>query len=346
MSQTVKPVVMGVAGTSGWGKNVVRTFSIARGGSLRWVCDLNPGLLAATEQRHPGIRTTSSWDTVLADDDVKAVAIAVDVPNHYALAKQSLLAGRHVFVEKPLTLRGKDAAHLCDLARERNLILMVGHLLLYHPAIEMAKARIDSGELGDVYYIYSQRVNLGVVREKENAWWSLAPHDIAVAMYLFGAAPESVSATGAVYLQREKGVEDIAFAALRFPGGKMAHVQVSWLDPHKQRSLTIVGSKKMLTFDDTASDDKVRIYDKSAVPRAGFSTFAEGVGVRSGDMLAPALANTEPLLAECEHFLDCVRTGKQPRSDGLQGLAVVQALEAGQESMGLGGTPVTIRTEA
>jgi predicted dehydrogenase len=338
----MKDVAMAVVGAAGWGKNIVRTFSIARGCNLRWVCDLSKPLLAATAQRHPGVGVTTSFDEVLSDPEVKAVAVAVDVPNHYRLAKQALQSGRHVYVEKPLTLTSADSEELCALARKNNLILMVGHLLLYHPAVVLAKQRIDAGDLGDVHYLYSQRVNLGIVRETENAWWSLAPHDVAVAMYLLGDTPLTISATGAVFLQRERQVEDIAFASLRFPGGKAAHIHVSWLDPHKRRSLTVVGSKRMLTFDDTATDERVKIYDKTAIPTPGHTTYAEGVAVRSGDVLSPAVPNKEPLLEECEHFIECVQTGRKPRSDGEQGLAVVRTLEAGQESIRLGGTPIEI----
>lgn len=331
-----------MVGASGWGKNVVRAFSIAEGCDLSWVCDLNPQLLRATAARHPGVKITLSYEEVLADPAVSAVAVAVDVPNHHRLAKAALEAGRHVFVEKPLTLTSAQSQELCLLARTRGLTLMVGHLLLYHPAVVLAKQRIDAGELGDIHYLYSQRVNLGIVRETENAWWSLAPHDIAVAMHLLGEAPVAVSATGAVFLQRERHVEDIAFAALRFSQGRTAHIHVSWLDPHKRRSLTVVGSKRMLSFDDTAADERVKIYDKSAIPSPGHTTYAEGVAVRSGDVIAPAVPNKEPLLEECEHFITCVRTGQRPRSDGEQGLAVVRTLEAGQESLRNGGAPVDI----
>ncbi len=335
-------VGLAVVGAAGWGKNVVRAFSIARGCELRWVCDLNAQLLAATAQRHPGVKTSASLAEVLADAQVTAVAVAVDVPNHHAVAKQALLSGRHVFVEKPLTLTSGEAEELCGLAKQRNLTLMVGHLLLYHPAVVLAKQRIDAGELGDVYYLYSQRVNLGIVRETENAWWSLAPHDVALAMHLLGESPVAISATGAVFLQRDRQVQDIAFASLRFSAGKIAHIHVSWLDPHKRRSLTVVGSKRMLSFDDTAADERVKIYDKSAIPPPGHTTYAEGVAVRSGDVVAPALANKEPLLEECEHFIECVQTGRRPRSDGEQGLAVVRTLEAGQKSLANDGMPVEI----
>jgi predicted dehydrogenase len=214
--------------------------------------------------------------------------------------------------------------------------------LLYHPAIERAKALLEAGALGEVLYLYAQRVNLGIVRSTENAWWSLAAHDIAVAIHLFGATPVAVSATGATYLQRDRGVEDIAFAALRFTDGRMAHLHVSWLDPHKRRALTVVGTRKMLTFDDTLPDEKLKIYDKGAVPRPGHATYAEGVAVRSGEVVSPVLPNVEPLLAECAHFLSCVDSGARPRSDGAQGLAVVRALEAGERSMREGGAPIAI----
>jgi predicted dehydrogenase len=331
-----------VVGASGWGQNVTRAFYVAHGSSLRWVCDLNAALLSGVEQRFPGVRATRTFDQVLADPDVGAIAIAVDAPNHHRLAKAALESGRHVFVEKPLTLNVADGEELCALAKSQNVTLMVGHLLLYHPAVERAKALIEGGDLGDVLYLYAQRVNLGIVRQSENAWWSLAPHDIAVAVHLFGASPISVSATGATYLQRDRGIEDVAFAALRFADGRMAHLHVSWLDPHKRRSLTVVGTRKMLTFDDTATDEKVKIHDRGADPRPGYTTYAQGVVVRGGDVVSPALPNVEPLLAECEHFVACVADGSKPRSDGAQGVAVVRVLEAGQRSMRAGGAPIEI----
>lgn len=331
-----------VVGAAGWGSNVVRAFSQVPGAHLEWVCDLNPDVLARVGAQHPGCALTKSFEDTLRDGTVAAIAIAVDPVNHHRLAMQALAAGKHVLVEKPLTLSAAQSLELCELAAREGRVLMVGHLLLYHPAVLRARAAIDSGELGDILYMYSQRVNLGIVRENENAWWSLAPHDIAVAMYLLGGDPVSVSATGATYLQRERGVEDIAFAALRFSGGQMAHIHVSWLDPHKRRSLTVVGQKRMLTFDDTAPDERVKIYDKSAVPLPGHTSYAEGVAVRSGDVWSPAVPVREPLVAECEHFLECIRSGAKPRSDGRQGLMVVRVLEAGQRSLRAGGAPVEI----
>jgi predicted dehydrogenase len=338
----VSLVGVAVVGAAGWGSNVVRAFGSARGASLRWVCDLNGDLLTRVASTYPGVKVSRKFEDVLADPDVTGVAVAVDAPNHHALAMRALEAGRHVFVEKPLTLRVADSEELCRTADARGLTLMVGHLLLYHPAVTRMKAIVAAGELGEVFYLYCQRVNLGIVREGENAWWSLAPHDIALAIHLFERNPVSISATGAVYLQRERGIEDIAFAALRFPDDRMAHIHVSWLDPHKRRSLTVVGSKKMLTFDDTAPDEKLKIYDKGALPRPGHATFSEGVTLRSGDVISPAIAVREPLLLEAEHFVECVRGGQRPLSDGEQGLAVVRTLEAGARSIREGGHPIAI----
>jgi predicted dehydrogenase len=339
---TTSSIGIVVVGASGWGRNVVRAFYLAEGGRLRWVCDRNPELLVDIESRFPGVRATTIFDQALADPGVDAVAVAVDAPNHFQVARMALRAGRHVFVEKPLALSVAEAEELCQLAETTERTLMVGHLLLYHPAVTHIRASIDNGELGDVLYLYAQRVNLGIVRQSENAWWSLAPHDIAVAIHLLGEPPLSVSVTGASYLQKERGIEDIAFASLRFSGGCMAHLHVSWLDPHKRRSLTVVGSKQMVTFDDTVTTEKVRVYDKTALPKPGHATYAEGVAMRSGNVVSPLLANVEPLRLEVEHFVACVQTGARPRSDGRQGLAVVRVLEAGQRSMRQGGRPAEI----
>lgn len=297
-----------MVGAAGWGSNVVRTFAATRGASLRGVCDLRPELLARVSAAHPGVRVTQSFDDLLADDGVAAIAVAVDGANHHRLARRALQSGRHVFVEKPLALTVADSEELCAVAEETRRILMVGHLLLYHPAVLQAKRAIDAGELGQVRYLHSQRVNLGVVRESESAWWSLAPHDIAVAMYLLDAVPSAVSATGGHYLRPARGMQDLAFASLTFADGRMAHVHVSWIDSEKRRTLTIVGSQKTLTVDQTAPID--------------------GAG--------------EPLRAECDHFVECVRTGQKPRSDGAQGLAVVRVLDAGERSMRQGGAPVAV----
>lgn len=341
---SLRAVRIAVVGAGQWGENVVRAFSVAKGADLRWICDRRQQALDTAEARFPGVRTTCAFDHVLADPEVEAIAIAADAPEHHPLAGAALRAGRHVLVEKPLALSSADAGELCRLAEERRLILMVGHLLLYHPAIARAKAAVDEGELGEILYVHTRRVNLGVVRQSENAWWSLAPHDIALALHLLGELPATVSATGAAVLDRPGPVEDVVFASLFFSRGRIAHLHVSWLDPEKRRSLTVVGSKRMLTFDDAAAPRRLQIHDKSALvtpTRIGAGT-NRSLSVRSGEVVTLELPDDEPLIAECEHFLSCVRDGARPRSDGRQGLDVVRVLEAGERSLRAGGAPATV----
>ena len=291
---------------------------------------------------YPSVEVVDDFQVVLDDPAVAAIVVATHAPSHFEVAEAALRADRDVFVEKPLCLSGDEAATLCRLAEEGGRILMVGHLLLYHPAVERLKALIEEGELGDVLYIYAQRVNLGVVRREENAWWSLAPHDISVANYLLGSCPEAVSATGSCYLQSERGIEDVVFATLHYPDGRMAHVHVSWLDPHKTRKLTVVGSKKMAVFDDTSPDQKLAVFDKGVEPPATLS-YEEGVRIRTGDILIPALKMAEPLRRECMAFLDAVRTRKAPVADGASGLHVVRALEGGSASLAQGGARIELQ---
>jgi predicted dehydrogenase len=290
---------------------------------------------------YPGVATVADFRTVLEDPAVAAIVVATHAPSHFEVAQAALRAGRDVFVEKPLCLSGDQASKLCALAARERQILMVGHLLLYHPAIERLKGLIDDGELGNVLYVYAQRVNLGVVRQQENAWWSLAPHDISVANYLLGASPRAVSATGSCYLQPERGIEDVVFATLHYPGGRMAHVHVSWLDPHKTRKLTVVGDRKMAVFDDTSADQKLAVFDKGVEPPATLS-YEEGVRIRTGDILIPALKMAEPLRRECLAFLEAIRTRRPPVADGESGLHVVRALEAGSASLSQGGARIEL----
>jgi predicted dehydrogenase len=249
-------------------------------------------------------------------------------------------AGKHLYVEKPLALTTTDAAELVETARAADLRLMTGHLLLYHPGVTMLKELVDSGELGEIFYLYSQRVNLGVIRRNENALWSFAPHDLSVMLHLLGDDPVSVSARGAAYLQ--EGVEDVVFVNLRFPGGRMGQVQLSWLDPHKLRKFTVVGSRKMAVLDDMEPQEKVRIYDKGAEVPGDYASYGDYIGLRFGDVHIPRLDWREPLRLECEHFLSCVRDGRTPVSDGANGLRVVRVLEAASRSLERDGAPVTI----
>jgi predicted dehydrogenase len=271
---------------------------------------------------------TSSFDDVLADESVEAVVVATPVPTHYGLARRALEAGKHVFVEKPPAMRGTEMEELCELAEERNRVLMPGHLLLYHPGVARLKELIDSGELGEVLYVYGNRQNLGQIRKDENALWSLGVHDLSVILHLLEDEPSEAWARGESFLT--EGVEDIVFCYLRFPSGKVAHMHLSWLDPHKMRRITVVGRDKMAVFDDMELDRKLTIYDKGPVERA--ATYGEWM-TRSGDIYSPKIPNAEPLRLECEHFLGLMRGEGDPLGAAREGLTVVRALEQLQASL-------------
>jgi len=333
-------VGLAVIGAGRWGKNLVRNFAGLPGAELRYICDANEKVRKAMAGMHPKATVTGDSQEILDDNGVEAVVVAVDVPSHYEVAKACLLAGKHTYVEKPLTLSGTESQELIDLASARGVKLMVGHLLEYHPAVGYMKDVIHKGAVGQPLYLCFQRVNLGIVRKEENAWWSLAPHDISVACYLFDAEPVSVSASGHAYLQ--DGIEDVVFANLKFADGRMAHIHVSWLDPHKIRKVTLVGSQKMVVFDDMEASEKIRVYDKGAYVERSVASYAEAITLRTGDILIPKISNDEPLRLECEHFVDCVLKGTEPRSNGADGLRVVKVLEAGSASLARGGEPVTL----
>lgn len=332
---------LAVVGAGYWGKNLVRNFASTKRCGLKYVCDLNEKVLAGQKKLYPAVQTVTSLDSVLADDNVEAVVIAVEVPSHFAVAEKCLEAGRHCFVEKPLTLKVSEAKHLVEIAEKKRVKLMVGHLLEYHPAVEYIKDLIGREELGKPYYMYTQRVNLGIVRKDENAWWSLAPHDISVICYLFDSKPVSVTARGQFFLQKD--VEDVVFATVKFDDGKMANIHCSWLDPHKIRKMTIVGSEKMVTFDDMETSEKIRIWDKGAAVRKDMdASYPEIISLRFGDIVIPKISASEPLSLECAHFVDCIVDDKPIRSDGPDGLRVVQILEAGQKSLKDNGRPVSV----
>jgi predicted dehydrogenase len=335
-----KTLNVAVVGAGYWGKNLVRNFASAKRCSLKYICDLDEKVLASQKKNFPAAQTTLRLEDVFGSD-VDAVVIAVDVPRHFEVAKKCLEAGKHVYVEKPLTLKASESNILVELAAKKGLKLMVGHLLEYHPAVNYIKDLINSGELGQPYYMYTQRVNLGIIRQNENAWWSLAPHDISVICYLLGSKPVSVSAWGQCYLQ--KGIEDVVFASVKFEDGKMANIHCSWLDPHKIRKMTVVGSEKMVTFDDMEASEKIRIWDKgAAIKKETDATYPEIISLRFGDIVIPKISSSEPLSLECSHFIDCIIEDKPIRSDGLDGLRVVQILEAGQKSLKNNGAPVRL----
>lgn len=335
-----RQVVVGLVGVGGWGKNLARNYSQMPGARLKYLCDLDTAKLAQSQRQFPAEHTTTDYAELVNDAELEAVIIATTGPTHFELCKRALVAGKDVYVEKPFVLSVAEGEELLALAETHGRVLMVGHLLEYHPVVEKLKEMIDSGELGTVRYIYSQRLNLGTVRADENALWNFAPHDISVILYLLGVDPTDVSARGQSYLR--KGVEDVVFLALNFGDKAMGHVHVSWLDPHKTRRITIVGSKRMAVFDDLEPNEKLKIYDKGAEVSTDYDSFAEYVGLRFGDIVLPYIRVGEPLRIECEHFLRCVRTRQTPRSDGHDGLRVVKVLEAADRSLEQNGAPVTI----
>jgi predicted dehydrogenase len=305
---------IGVVGLNYWGPNLVRNFNDLA--ELTWLCDLDEQHLNSLAARYPDARATTSFDDLLADDELDAVVIATPVPTHYALAKQALEAGKHVFVEKPPAMRAAEMDELVTLAADKDLVLMPGHLLLYHPGVLKLKELIAAGELGDVLCVYGNRVNLGIVRSNENALWSLGVHDLSVILYLLDEDPDFVTAQGSASIH--PGVEDVVFCFLRFPSGKIAHMHLSWLDPHKMRKMTVVGREKMVVFDDMEPERKVTVYEK----RAG----AAGE-LYSGDISIPKISTHEPLRLECTYFLELI-DGQHDRSQvARDGARVVRALE-------------------
>jgi predicted dehydrogenase len=334
-------IKLAVVGVGGWGKNLARNYFQIPECDLKYICDTNATKLKQLQAQLPGTGTSTKFDEIVDDPDIQAVVIATPAPTHYSLCKAALLAGKDVYVEKPFVLNVDEAEELIKIAEQKQQILMVGHLLEYHPIITRLRQMIDSGELGNVYYIYNQRLNLGTVRTDENALWNFAPHDISSILYLLGKEPTDVAARGQGYLQN--GIEDVVFVTLNFNDNSMAHIHVSWLDPHKVRKITIVGSKKMAVFDDLESNEKLRIYDKGAANNTDYNTFAEYISLRFGDITIPYVKIGEPLRLECEHFLQCVRERKQPLSDGYDGLRVTRVLDAAQRSLKSNGIPIAIK---
>ena len=328
---------VGIAGLGYWGSNIARNLDALSGCELAWCCDTDGERRERLRASFPRARFTADLGEMLADESVVAVAVATPVPTHAALAELVLDAGRHCFVEKPLACEVASAQRLVGLAAERQRVLMVGHLLAYHPALAALRALCDGGELGQIRYVYSQRLNLGRLRADENALWSLGAHDVSAILALTGELPAQVSARGESYVR--DGVEDVVFAHLGFAGGLAAHIHVSWLDPRKERRLTVVGSQRMATFDDMEPERTLTVYDKGFDPDAA-------VGgdyiARAGEQRSPAISRREPLRIELEHFLECLRGEAAPRTGGAEGLRVVQVLEALQESLDAGGETVAL----
>ncbi|GAC1315843.1 MAG: Gfo/Idh/MocA family oxidoreductase [Thermoleophilaceae bacterium] len=320
---------VGVAGLGYWGPNLARTFASAPGAELGWLCDPSEEARERWGSSFQDARLTAELDDLLDDPALDAVAVATPVPTHAEVATRVLEAGKHCFVEKPLAQSVDEAEAVVRAAERADRTLMVGHLLEYHPGVERLKQITDAGDLGEIHYIYSNRLNLGKLRAEENALWSLGAHDVSVVLRLAGdEEPVEMRAVGESYMRA--GVEDVVFCYLRFASGLAAHLHLSWLDPHKERRFTVVGSKRMATFDDMAIERKLTVYDKGF--DQDFSSYGEYIA-RSGDIWSPRISNEEPLRIECRHFIERLRDGGEPRSGARSGLRVVRVLETLQRSL-------------
>jgi len=331
---------LAIAGVGAWGKNLLRNFYNLGGGALVLACDEDQGRLDWLKSNYSGVDTTTEYSDIIKRDDIEAVVLATPPAAHFDMAMAAIEAGKDVFVEKPLVLSVSDGEKLVEAAEKANRIIMVGHIMVYHPATLFLKKQIEEGTLGKIYYLYASRVNLGKVRDIENALWSFAPHDISIILYLLEKDPVRVTSTGSAYLQ--PGIEDVVFTTLHFGDGTMAHIHVSWLDPYKDRKMVVVGSKKMAAFDDSQAAEKIRIYDKGVDTKQDYNTYGEYLAIRTGDITIPQIKSVEPLAQECRHFLECIDKRERPRSDGVEGLRVLKVLDAAQKSLEAGGAPVNI----
>lgn len=332
---------LALVGAGGWGRNLARTLGTMPEADVRWLCDLDRRSLRAVAPMCPHASVTTSLDDVLADPSVDAVLVATPAVTHHAIGRRVLESGRDLYVEKPMALDVRHGTEMLRLAEARGRVLMVGHLLEYHPAVLKLREAVQDGTLGRPRTIVAQRLNLGTVRADENAMWSLAPHDVSAILFLLGEMPTDVSARGLSCLDR--GVEDVAFVTLRFGEHAIAQIHVSWLDPRKTRTMTVVGTRRMAVFDDLEPVEKLRIHDKRAETLPSPGGVAGPVELHAGAVLAPPLEAVEPLRAELLHFIDCVRTRTTPLSDGHDGLRVLRVLEAAQRSLAAGGAPMKPR---
>ena len=328
---------VGVIGVGAWGRNHVRTAAASSDAELVAICETNPEARVSLMKQYPGATVTDSPARLL--EKVEAVIVATPATSHAELGNMAIEAGIPALIEKPFALTVADAEQLAEKAEKRNVPILVGHLLEYHPVVERLKEMLEKRELGDLYYLYSQRVNLGQIRPDENALWSFGPHDVSVALFLLGEMPVTLSAQGRSYLQR--GIEDVVFLNLTFESGVMAHVQMSWLDPHKVRRLTVVGSRQMAVFDDMQPREKLTIYDKGVNRPPEYRSYGESLTIREGDIFIPRLPNVEPLTVQFQHFIRVVRGEEKGRADHADGVRVVRVLDAATRSLAQGGALVS-----
>ena len=334
-------VRVGVVGGGYWGPNLMRNFRGLPACRLAAICDKNPARLQHLSGLYPDARTSQSLNAMLSEDDLDALAIATPVNTHHLLAKRALEAGKHVFIEKPMASSSQECEDLVATAADRNLTLMVGHTFLYASAVRMMKEIIGSGGIGDIRYISSRRLNLGLFQKDINVAWDLAPHDISIILYLMDESPVAVNCQGVSNVT--PGIEDVCSLSLAFASGRFACIQSSWLDPRKVRDMTIVGTRKMILYDDIEPQQKIRIYDQRVEVPPHYETFGEfQYAYHYGDVLAPYIKQEEPLKVECQHFLDSIRNGRKPLTDGTQGAQLVRILEAASESLRRAGERVRL----
>lgn len=332
-------IKVGVVGCGYWGPNLIRNFRSLQDCQLKTMCDISEARLKHLKGLYPEVGCETKYDRMLEGDAHDAIVIATSVRFHYPMAKAALNAGKHVMIEKPLAASTAECEELIDIAKSKGVILMVGHTFLYSPPVRKIKEIVDSGDIGEIRYISARRLNLGLFQKDINVAWDLAPHDISVILYILGEQPKTINCNGTAHVTR--GIEDVTTMYLQFSKDRSAIIQSSWLDPRKVREMTIVGSKRMVVYDDLAPQEKIKIFDARVERPPHYDTFAEfHYAYHYGDIYAPYIKQDEPLKTECQHFLDCIKNGTTPITSGQKGLEVVRILEASSESLKLGGAAV------
>lgn len=332
---------IGLVGCGYWGPNLARNFASLSDCRLQAFCDSDAGRLAHMQSHHPGARAYSDFNQFILDPSIDAVIVATNVRHHFAMGRASLLSGKHTLIEKPMATSLVQCEILDGLARDRGLTLMAGHTFLFSPVVRRIKQLLDNGEIGDVRYICARRLNLGLFQRDINVAWDLAPHDLSIIIYMLDSQPISVNCQGSSHVN--PGVQDVASMWLSFSNGRSAMIQSSWLDPRKTREMTIVGTKKMIVYDDVSEREKIRIYDTRVAAPPHYDTFAEfQYAYHYGDVTIPYVKQEEPLKVECQHFIDCIRSGANPISGAEHAAKVVRILEASTRSLGQNGVPIDL----
>ena len=338
-----KQTKVGVVGCGYWGPNLVRNFRSLPDCNLKMMCDVSAARLKHLTSLYPEVEGATDFSHVLNGADLDAVVIATAVRLHFPMAKAALLAGKHTFIEKPMACSSAECEELIEIAKKQGLILMTGHTFLYSPAVRKIKEIVDSGDIGEIRYISARRLNLGLFQKDINVAWDLAPHDISIIQHIMGEQPVTINCRGSAHIT--PGIEDVTTMCLSFAKQRTAIIHSSWLDPRKVREMTIVGSKRMIVYDDVAQQEKIKIFDARVECPPHYDTFAEfHYAYHYGDVYVPYLKQEEPLKVECQHFLDCIRHGTTPLSSGQRGLELVQILEASSASLKIGGGPIELAT--